>query len=80
MSTLDIVFQRARSIGLGHGCARVAHCVAARWRNFSHYCRQLRQYDVSFMCSEHKEALTAGPKAHGVHKQAKGEVHSSPLN
>ena len=30
-----------------HGCARVAHCVSARWRNFSHYCRPLRHYDVS---------------------------------
>ena len=32
--------------GLEHGCARVAHCVTARGRNFSHYCRPLRQYDV----------------------------------
>ena len=31
---------------LGHGCARVAHCVTAKWRNFSHYCRPLRHYDV----------------------------------
>ena len=31
---------------LTHGCARVAHCVTARWRNFSHYCRPLRHYDV----------------------------------
>ena len=31
---------------LTHGCAKVAHCVPARWRNFSHYCRPLRQYDV----------------------------------
>ena len=31
---------------LNHGCAKVAHCVPARWRNFSHYCRRLRQYDV----------------------------------
>ena len=31
---------------LYHGCAKVAHCVPARWRNFSHYCRPLRQYDV----------------------------------
>ena len=31
---------------LEHGCARVAHCVTARCRNFSHYCRPLRQYDV----------------------------------
>ena len=30
--------------GLEHGCARVAHCVTARWRNFSHYCR-LRLYN-----------------------------------
>ena len=30
MRTLDIEFERDRSIGLGHGCARVAHCVTAR--------------------------------------------------
>ena len=65
---------------LDHGCARVAHCVTDRWRNFSHYCRPLCQYDVSFTRSGHREALTAGPTAHGVHKQAKGEEHSSPLN
>ena len=29
-----------------HGCARVAHCVTARWRNYSHYCHSLRHYDV----------------------------------
>ena len=46
----------------------------------AHYCRPLRQYDVSLTCSEHREALTAGPTAHGVHKQAKDEVHSPPLN
>ena len=28
------------------GCAKVAHCVPARWRNFPHYCRRLRRYDV----------------------------------
>ena len=33
-------------ITLSHGCAKVAHCVPARWHNFSHYCRPLRQYDV----------------------------------
>ena len=27
---------------LVHGCARVAHCATARWRNFSHYCCNLR--------------------------------------
>ena len=27
---------------LDHGCARVAHCSTARWRNFSHYCCPLR--------------------------------------
>ena len=54
---------------LGHGCARVAHCVTARWRNFSHYCCPLRQYDVWFTCSEHREALTDAPIAHDVHKQ-----------
>ena len=32
--------------GLCHGCARVTHCVTARWRNFSHYCRPLRHCDV----------------------------------
>ena len=31
---------------LYHGCAKVAHCVPARWRNFFHYCRLLRQYHV----------------------------------
>ena len=55
--------------GLVHGCARVAHCVTARWRNFSHYCRPLRQYDVWFTCSEHREALPGAPTTHGVHKQ-----------
>ena len=64
-------------------CARVAHCVTARWRNFSHYCRPLRQYDVWFTFSEHKEALSGAPTTHGVHNKnllCKGEVHSSPLN
>ena len=54
---------------LDHGCARVAHCVTARWRNFSHYCCPLRQYDVWFTCSEHREALAGAPTAHDVHKQ-----------
>ena len=27
---------------IDHGYTRVAHCVTARWRNFSHYCRPLR--------------------------------------
>ena len=54
---------------LYHGCARVAHCVTAWWRNFSHYCCKPRQYDVWFTCSEHREALTVAPTAHGVHKQ-----------
>ena len=31
---------------LEHGCAKVTRCVTARWRNFSHYCSSLRQYDV----------------------------------
>ena len=52
-----------------HGCARVAHCVTARWCNFSHYCRPLRQYDVWFPCSEHREALTGAPTAQSVHQQ-----------
>ena len=42
---------------LAHGCARVAHCVTARWRKFSHYCRPLRHYDVWFACSDNREAL-----------------------
>ena len=56
--------------GLGHGFARVAHCVTARLRNFSHYCRPLRQYDVWFTCSGNREALTAAPTAHSVQKHA----------
>ena len=52
-----------------HGCARVAHCVTVRWRNFSHYCCPLRQYDVWVTCSEHREALAGEPTAHDVHKQ-----------
>ena len=31
---------------LDHWCARVAHCVTARWLNFSHHCRPLRHYGV----------------------------------
>ena len=42
---------------LGHGCASVAHCVTARWRNFSLYCRPLRQYDVWFAGFDNREAL-----------------------
>ena len=34
-----------------------------------HYCRPLRQYDVWFTCSEHREALPGAPTEHGVHKQ-----------
>ena len=68
---------------LSQGWARVAHCVTARWRNISHYCRPLRQYDVWFTCSEHREALTAR-RQHTVYTnkrlQCKDEVHSSPLN
>ena len=69
--------------GLGHGCARVAHCVIARWRNFSHYCRPLHQYDVRFTCTEHREALTTSGQHAAYtnkHLQCKDEVHSSPLN
>ena len=29
---------------LYHGCARVAHCVTARWRNFSHYVTMMSDY------------------------------------
>ena len=57
-------------VHLDHGCAKVAHCVTARLHNFSHYRRPLRQYDVGFMCSEHRDALTAAPTVDGVHKQA----------
>ena len=41
---LGVVF--SGFIDIGHGCARLPHCVTARWRNFSHYCRPLRHYDV----------------------------------
>ena len=41
----------------------------ARWRNFSHYCCPLQQYDVWITCSEHREALAGAPTAHDVHKQ-----------
>ena len=68
---------------LEHGCARVTHCVTARWRNFSHCCRPLRQYDIWITCSEYREALTAR-RQHTVNTnkrlQCKYEVHSSPLN
>ena len=64
------VLPRITNFGLYHGCARVAHCVTALWRNFSHYHRSLRQYDIWFTCSEHREALTAAPTADVVHKQA----------
>ena len=70
MRTSDIEFEQDRLIGLGHGYARVAHCVTARRRNFSHYYRPLRQYDVRFTCSDIREALTAAPTAHSVQKQA----------
>ena len=66
-----------------HWCTKVAHCITAWWRNFSHYCHLLRQYDIWFTCSEHREALTGAPTAHGEHKQefaVQGEVHSSSLN
>ena len=54
---------------LRHGCARVAHYVSARWRNFSHYCRPLRHCDVWFTWSEHREALPGAHTTHGVHRQ-----------
>ena len=56
-------------IRLVRGCARVAHYVTAGWRNFSRYRRPLRQYDVWFSCSGHREALTTAPTADVVHKQ-----------
>ena len=55
---------------LDHGCARVAHCVTALWRNFSHYCRPLSHYDVWFTYSDNREVLTAAPAADVIHKQA----------
>ena len=68
---------------LDHGCARVAHCVAARWRNFSYYRCPLRQYDVWFTCSE-REKHWPMRRQHTVYTnkslQCKREVHSSPLN
>ena len=54
---------------LYHGCARVAHCATARWRNISHYCCPPTQYDVWVLCSQHREALAGAPPAHNVHKQ-----------
>ena len=48
----------------------MAHCVTSKWRNISHYCRPLRQYDVWFPCPDNREALTAAPTAHSVLKQA----------
>ena len=83
MRTLYIEYERDRSVGLDHGCARVTHCVTVRRRNFSHYCRPLRQYDVSLTCTEHREALTArGQHTAYTNKrlQCKDEVHISPLN
>ena len=70
MGTPDIEFEQDWSVGLDHGCARVAHCVTARWRNLSHYCRPLRQYDVRITCSDNREALTAAQTAHNLQKQA----------
>ena len=69
----------ALNYGLVHGCAIVAHCVTARWRNFSHYYRPLRQYDVWFTCFEHREALPGALTGHGVQYtnkslQWKGEI------
>ena len=58
---LKLLWKHVKIFSLTHGCAREAHCVTARWRNFSHYCRPLRQYDVWFTCSQHREALTAAP-------------------
>ena len=51
------IAQQVFLVWLGHVCARVAHCVTARWRNFSYYCRPLRQYDVWFTCSDNRESL-----------------------
>ena len=65
---------------LTHGCAWEADCVTARWRNFSHYCRPLRQYDVWFTCFEHRETLPVR-RQHTVYSnkslQCKGEVHTN---
>ena len=54
---------------LEHGYPRVAHCGTTRWRNFFHYCRPLRHYDVWFKCSKQREALPGAPTTRGVHKQ-----------
>ena len=40
--TPDIEFEQDVSVGLGHGRAKVAHCVTGRWRNVSHYSGPLR--------------------------------------
>ena len=49
---------------LDHGCAKVTHCVPAQWRNFSHYCRPLRQYDMIWA------QRSTDRRADGVHIQA----------
>ena len=72
----DIEFEQDWSVGLGHGRAKVAHCVSlvgdvTSPTTAAHY--------VWFMCSQHRKALPGAPTAHSVHKQCKGEVHSSPL-
>ena len=43
---VPLVHKTCDVITLSHGCAKVAHCVPVQWRNFSHYCRPIRQYDV----------------------------------
>ena len=63
----EIIIKASKDIGLEHGYARMAHCVTARRRNISHYCRLLRQYDVRLTCSEHREALTAAPRQYSVY-------------
>ena len=64
---------------LGHGCAKVAHCVTARWRNFSHYCRPLRQCDV-FWAQRSADRGTDSRQYTNKRFECKGQVYSSPLS
>ena len=41
---------------------------AQKW-HFLKYSCPLRRYDVWFTCSEHREAMTGAPTAHGVHRE-----------
>ena len=72
-STLPTTTSNRATYRLDHGCARVAHCATARWRNFSQYCCPLRQNDVWVMCSEHREALACAPTAQTRVHSARGK-------